>query len=60
MTKSSSKHVYGIVEEFREYISTLCGLRVEDVRVDDFNRSGDLGSEFGLITTDSYHVAVME
>ena len=54
------KTCYGIVEGFREYISTLCGMRVEDVRVDDFNRSVDLGSEFGLITTDSYHVAVME
>ena len=54
------KTCYGIVEGFREYIGTLCGMRVEDVRVDDFNRSVDFGSEFGLITTDSYHVAVME
>lgn len=54
------KACYEIVEEFRDYVSTLCGLRVEDVRVDDFNRSVDLGSKFGLMTTDSYHVAVME
>jgi len=51
---------YGIVEEFRDYISALCGLRVEDVRIDDFDKSVDLGSEFGLMTADSYHVAVME
>ena len=51
---------YGIIEEFRDYIDTLYGLRVEDVQVDDFNRSVDFGSKFGLITTDSYHVAVME
>ena len=51
---------YEIIEEFRDYIDTLCGLRVEDVRVDDFNRSVDLGSKFGLVTTDSYHAAVME
>lgn len=51
---------YEIVEEFRDYVSTLFGLRVEDVRIDDFNMSVDLGSEFGLMTTDSYHVAVMK
>ena len=51
---------YGIVKEFRDYISALCGLRVEDVRIDDFNKSVDLGYKFGMMTTDSYHIAVME
>lgn len=50
---------YEIVEEFRDYVGTLCGLRVEDARIDDFSRSVDLGYEFGLVTTDSYHAAAM-
>ncbi len=58
--KKFTETCYGIVEEFRDYVGTLCGSRVEDVRIDDFNKSVDLGSEFGLMTTDSYHVAVME
>ena len=54
------KTCYRIVEEFRDYIDTLRGLKVEDVRIDDFNRSVDLGHKFGLVTTDSYHAAAMK
>ncbi len=28
-------------------------------RIDDFNKSADLGYKFGLVTTDSYHAAAM-
>ena len=58
--KKFTRTCYGIVEEFRDYVGTLCGLRVEDARIDDFNKSVDLGYEFGLVTTDSYHAAAMD
>ena len=55
-----AKECYSAALEFKNYVKTLKGLHVADVKEEDFENSVDIGREHGLLTMDAFHVAVMK
>lgn len=55
-----AKECYSVALEFRNYVETLKGLHVDEVKEEDFENSVDIGEEHGLLTMDAFHAAVMK